>query len=130
MINNVTLIGRLTRDMDLSYLSTGTAKGSLSLAVNENTKAGEHTSFFDVVLWGKTAESLQRYLTKGKQIGVVGKIKQERWEKDGQNRSKVVIYAHVVQLLGGQAESKSQASYSQPDTEPEPFEDDMSDIPF
>jgi len=58
-------------------------------------------SFFDVTIWGKTAENLKPYLVKGKQIAVDGYLKQDRWQKDGQNFSKVNIVANSVQLLGG-----------------------------
>ena len=61
----------------------------------------EEASFFDVTLWGKMAEGLNTYLVKGKQIAVEGELEQERWEKDGQNHSKVTITASNIQLLGG-----------------------------
>ncbi len=63
-------------------------------------------SYFDSTIWGKNAENLKRYLTKGKQIGVQGYLKQERW-KDKQtenNRSRVYIVADSVQLLGGKSD--------------------------
>jgi single-strand DNA-binding protein len=104
-VNNVTLIGRLTRDADLKYTSNGKAVSKFSLAVNEKRKVGDdwkdEAGFFEIVLWGQIGESLNQYLTKGKQIAVTGRLTQERWEQDGQNRSKVVVTAATVQLLGG-----------------------------
>lgn len=104
-INNVVIVGRLTRDAELKYTSGGTAVSKLGIAVNKRKKQGdewkEEASFFDVTLWGKMAEGLNTYLVKGKQIAVEGELEQERWEKDGQNHSKVTITASNVQLLGG-----------------------------
>jgi len=103
--NNVTLVGRLTRDAELKYTNSGAAVTKFSIAVNERRKKGEQwedeANFFDVTLWGKSAEAVTQYLTKGKQIAVTGKLKQNRWEQDGQARSKVEIVAFSVQLLGG-----------------------------
>ena len=57
--------------------------------------------FFDVVLFGRQGESINQYLTKGKQVAIQGELRQDRWEQDGQSRSKVEIVATNVQLLGG-----------------------------
>ena len=129
-INQVTLIGRLTRDAELKYTSGGMAIANLSLAVNRRVKKGEQwteeVSFFEIVLFGKTAEGLKPYLLKGKQIAVEGELKQERWEKEGQSRSKVVINASNVQLLGGN-EKQTQQGGQTVQAEPEGFQED---IPF
>ena len=104
-INSVTIIGRLTRDADLRMTSAGIAITSFSIAVNRSVKKGDEwtdeASFLDCVLWGKIGEIIVQYLTKGKQIAVVGSLRQDRWtDKEGANRSKVVINAETVQLLG------------------------------
>jgi len=104
-INHVVLIGRLTRDAEVKYTSSGQAVCKFSIAVNRRKKNGDNwedeANFFDIVLWGKQGESLQSYLVKGKMIGVDGELRQDRWQQDGQNRSKVEIIASYVQLLGG-----------------------------
>lgn len=104
-INIVTLVGRLTREAELKYTNSGLAVCKFSLAVNRRKRSGEQwtdeVSYFDVVLWGKQGEAIQQYLGKGKQIAVSGELRQNRWEQDGQNRSKVEIVASNVQLLGG-----------------------------
>lgn len=107
-LNEVVLIGRVTRDLDeksFGYVGNGQARASLSIAVNRSKKVGENwtdeVSYFDVTIWGKLAETLQPNLTKGKQIAVRGFLKQDRWETDGQKKSKVTIVAESVQLLGG-----------------------------
>ncbi|MDR3301380.1 MAG: single-stranded DNA-binding protein [Spirochaetaceae bacterium] len=103
-INHVTLIGRLTRDAEYKVLPSGQAVCNFSIAVNRRKKVGDQwedeANYFDIVLWGKQADSLNRYLVKGKQIGIDGELRQDRWQQDGQNRSKVIISAINVQLLG------------------------------
>ena len=103
-INCVTITGRLTRDAELKSTAGGTAVCKFGVAVNRRTKKGDEwaneASFFDVSLWGRQAETLSRYLTKGKQVGVTGELRQERWRRDGQAQSKVAIVASGVQLFG------------------------------
>jgi single-strand DNA-binding protein len=104
-INHVVLVGRLTRDAELKYTAGGQAVCKFSLAVNRRRKNGDQwedeVNYFDVVLWGRQGESLNQYLVKGKSVGVEGELRQDRWQEDGQNRSKVEIVANNIQLLGG-----------------------------
>ncbi len=104
-INQVIIIGRLTRDAELKYTQGGLAIGNFSIAVNRRKKSGDQwvdeVSYFEVSLFGKQAETLNQYMMKGKQVAVHGELRQDRWEQDGQSRSKVVIVANNVQLLGG-----------------------------
>lgn len=106
-INSVVLIGRITKDVgsderSFSYIGNGTAKAVVNLAVNRSVKKGDkwedETSFIDVVIWGKLAENLKPRLTKGKQISVMGSLKQDRWEKDGQKQSKIYVNAEQVEI--------------------------------
>ena len=110
-LNHVTLIGRLTRDAELKYTPGGLAISSFSIAVNRRRKNGDQwvdeVSYFDINLYGKPAESLKQYLTKGKQVAVDGELRQDRWEKDGQNHSRIYIAANNVQLLGGNSGSSN-----------------------
>ena len=114
-LNHVVLVGRLTRDVgsderSFGYVANGQARANLSIAVNRSRKDAasgnwvEEANFFEVTLWGKQAENLKPYLTKGKQIAVDGYLKQDRWQKDGQNFSRVTIVANNVQLLGGRSD--------------------------
>jgi single-strand DNA-binding protein len=104
-LNHVVLVGRLTRDADYKILPSGQAVCNFSIAVNRRKNVGDswedEANFFDIVLWGKQADSLNRYLVKGKQVGIDGELRQDRWQQDGQSRSKVIISAINVQLLGG-----------------------------
>ena len=99
------LVGRLTRDSELRYTSGGSPICSFSVATSSRKKKGDQwideASFWDIELWGKQGESLQQYLVKGKQVAIEGSMRQDRWEKDGQPRMKVVVNANSVQLLGG-----------------------------
>lgn len=111
-VNHVILIGHMTRDAELKYTSGGMAVCKFAIAVNKRRKQGEQwieeANFFDIVLWGKSGESLNQYLVKGKQIAVEGELRQNRWEQDGQARSKIEINASNVQLLGGVPGQQSQ----------------------
>jgi len=104
-LNHAVLIGRLTRDAELKYTSSGQAVCKFSIAVNRRKKNGDQwedeANFFDIVIWGRQGESLHQYLLKGKMVGVDGELRQDRWQQDGQNRSKVEIIANYLQLLGG-----------------------------
>jgi single-strand DNA-binding protein len=108
-LNHVVLIGRLTRDAELKYTSGGQAVCKFSIAVNRRKKSGDQwedeANFFDIVVWGRQGESLHPYLVKGKMVGVDGELRQDRWQQDGQNRSKVEIIANYLQLLGGGSSS-------------------------
>lgn len=114
-VNKVILIGRTTHEIDersFGYTTGGTARLNISIAVNRREKRNgewaDRVSYFDVTIWGKTAENIKQYLTKGKQIAVEGYLDQQRWEKDGQKYSKVCIIADNVQLLGGKNEGAPQ----------------------
>jgi single-strand DNA-binding protein len=105
-MNTVTLIGRLVRDAELKQ-TTNSRVAKFAVAVNRWDGTEEVASFFDCVLWGRRADSLTEYLTKGTQVGLRGELQQERWEKDGQTRSRVVINVRDVQLLGGKKREDS-----------------------
>ena len=104
-INHVTLVGRLTRDAELKYTNSGQAVSNISLAVNQRRRRDDQwvdeAHFFDCVVWGRTAEVLNQYLVKGKQIGIEGQLRQNRWEQEGRTRSRVEISVNNIQLLGG-----------------------------
>lgn len=96
MINAVTLVGRLTRDVDLRYTQNGKAVANFGMAVNrpfKNANGEYDADFINCQAWGKTAENLANYMKKGNQIGVVGRIQTRRYEdKDG----KMVYVTEVV----------------------------------
>ena len=106
-VNKVILVGNLGRDAELRYTPGRLAGRDLNLATTEiwNDKAGqrqEKTEWHRVVLWGKTAESLNEYLTKGKQIYVEGRLQTRQWDdKDGNKRYTTEIRGDRIVLLGG-----------------------------
>ena len=106
-VNKVILVGNLGRDSELRYTPGGAAVATLNLATTEvwNDKAGqkqEKTEWHRIVLWGKQAESLQEYLTKGKQIYVEGRLQTRQWDdKDGNKKYTTEIKADRITLLGG-----------------------------
>jgi single-strand DNA-binding protein len=106
-VNKVILVGNLGRDAELRYTPGGSPVATLNMATTEvwNDKGGqrqEKTEWHRVVLWGKTAESLSEYLTKGKQIYVEGRLQTRQWDdKDGNKRYTTEIRGDRIVLLGG-----------------------------
>lgn len=139
-INKTLLIGRLTRDAEISYTQGESAVVKFSIASNHSVKKGDKweddASFFDIVYFGKPAEGLQPFLTKGKQVGIEAHLKQDRWtdKETGKQRSKISIIAENAQLLGGRGDGNG--SQAAPQSAPSAgFKEDIpysepSDIPF
>ena len=110
-INRVVLVGNLTRDPELRHTPGGAAVCSLRLAVNTRRKdagTGEWTekpNYFDVTVWGQQGESCAQYLSKGRQVGVQGRLEWREWDaQDGTKRQAVEVVADSVQFLGSRAE--------------------------
>jgi single-strand DNA-binding protein len=142
-INHVVLIGRLTREAELKYTAGGQSVCKFSIAVNRRKKNGDQwedeANFFDIVVWGRQGESLHPYLVKGKMVGVDGELRQDRWQQDGQNRSKVEVIANYLQLLGGGNSSHEKSSEAPKDSSADTHRESYSthrednfhdDIPF
>ena len=140
-VNKVILVGNLGRDAELRYTPGGAAVSSLNLATTEvwndrNNQRQEKTEWHRVILWGKQAESLQEYLTKGKQIYVEGRLQTRQWDdKEGNKRYTTEIKADRVVLLSGSGRGASAGGMdrgghpSGPEEAPiEPITED--DIPF
>ncbi len=106
-VNKVILVGNLGRDAELRYTPGGAAVATLNLATTEvwtdkSNQKQEKTEWHRVILWGKQAESLQEYLTKGKQIYVEGRLQTRSWDdKDGNKKYTTEIKADRITLLGG-----------------------------
>jgi|SRR4051794_5566842 single-strand DNA-binding protein len=149
-VNKVILVGNLGRDAELRYTPGGAAVATLNMATTEvwNDKGGqrqEKTEWHRIVLWGKSAESLAEYLTKGKQIYVEGRLQTRQWDdKDGNKRYTTEIRGDRIVLLGGggggarggggmsrggeESMGGGQPSHGGPDIPDTPLTDD--DIPF
>src|SRR4051812_37531132 len=135
-VNKVILVGNLGRDAELRYTPGGAAVATLNLATTEawNDKGGqrqEKTEWHRIVLWGKQAESLQEYLTKGKQLYVEGRLQTRQWDdKDGNKKYTTEIKADRITLLGGVGGNRDGAHGERAagDAPLEPITDD--DVPF
>lgn len=104
-LNTVVLIGRFTRDPEYKIVNEGSSLVNFSIANNRtyvvNGVKKEETHFFDCVAWGKLAEIIKQYASKGKQVLVEGRLVQETWDTpDGKKASKVKIRLENIQLLG------------------------------
>ena len=110
-LNTVNIMGNLTRDPELKYIPSGKAVCSLSIANNRiYSKNGEkvtEVSYFDVEVWGVIAENCVKYLKKGNGIIVEGRLRQDRWEKDGKTQSRVRISANNVHFMPKKREDAS-----------------------
>jgi len=130
-INTTAINGNLTRDPDIRVLPSGLSVGTLSVAVNDSQKKGDQyedvVSFLDVKVVGKTAEVCGQYLTKGAMVVVDGKLRQERWEKDGKNFSRVVIMANHVVFGGRSPEAPDRSPAGSPADAPAV---DVDGMPF
>lgn len=108
-VNQVILMGNLTRDPELRQTPNGQSVVSFSLALNRAYKdqSGEWqevTDFIDVVAWGPLAERVAQYLNKGRRALVQGRLQSRSWEQEGQKRSKVEVLANDVTFLDGRGE--------------------------
>lgn len=103
-MNKILLIGRLTRDPEIRYTSTGTPSAKFGLAVDRKfkDKGGKKTTdFFDVEAWGKLAELCGNHLDKGRQVAIEGEMRRDEWtDKEGQKRTSWKVNADTVEFLG------------------------------
>lgn len=106
-LNVVTLIGRVGGDPDIKYFESGSVVCNLTLAVNRQ-KRDSQPDWFNLKMWGKTAEVAANYVRKGSQIGVTGRLEIETWKdrQTGAERSKPVIVVERLELLGSKRDSE------------------------
>lgn len=143
-INSVTLIGRLVRDIELKTTESGKTVTSFTLAVDGYNKDSD-ANFIDCVAWGKAAEILKQYTSKGKQIGITGRLQTRVWERDNIKRKITEIVIDQFQLLSNKnndgddtkstiaakpTPAQKRTVESTVGTLPEQDEIDLSDIPF
>lgn len=124
---NVTLLGNLTRDIELQKTSSGKSVAKFAIAVN-HTK--DDASFIDCVAWESTAEFLSKYAQKGQSLYLEGVLKQNKWQdKDGNNRSRLEVVVRAAEIL-----SRSERTEAKGDVVPTEEEVDrpisLQDIPF
>ena len=147
-INQVILMGNLTRDPELRTTPSGQSVCSFSIAVNRSWQGQDGTQqdavdYFDVTAWGKLGELVNQYMSKGRRCLIQGRLSQRSWEQEGQKRSKVEVVANDVTFLdsgsgaGGDAAPRSSdgstSSKKKDDVVVEDIADkpiDLSEIPF
>jgi single-strand DNA-binding protein len=124
--NRVILIGNLTRDVELRYLQSGMAVTDIGLAVNEKYKNSngewvEDVTFVDVTAWGRTAEVMSEYLSKGSPVFIEGRLKLDTWEgQDGQKRSKLKVTCDRMQLIGPKGQARPEGAAPRAANRPSP----------
>lgn len=146
-LNQVFLLGNLTRDPEVRQTPSGQSVCNFGLALNRSFKKGdqweEATDFVNCVAWGPLGERIGQYLTKGRRVLVQGSLRSSSWEQDGQKRSKLEVWANDVTFLdgrGGSDEGGSPAPAAKPSakkaTDDVVIEDigdepiNLDDIPF
>ena len=140
-VNKVIIIGRLGTDPEVKTVSGDNTVARLSVATSENWtdrngQKQERTEWHRVVVWGKLAELCGRYLSKGRQVYLEGRLQTRSWEdQQGQKRYTTEVVANTVQFLGGaqQAQSDSMSAGNDFPTQnfgPEPSFDADEEIPF
>lgn len=126
MINKNIIAGNFTRDPELRQTQGGSSICNFSIANNESWTDGngnkqEYVSYFECVAFGKTAETIQKYFSKGKPILIEAKAKQDRWQDDNaKNHSKIVFRVEKFHFIGCKESTQNQPQ-DWPDEEPQPF---------
>ncbi len=134
-LNKVMIIGHLGRDPEMRYTPSGRPVTTFSTAVSRswNSSDGERhseTEWFKVVAWGNLAEICKKYLTKGQQVYIEGRLQTRHWEdKEGQKRTSVEVIANEMTMIGDRRDKRPSQGEDAPDTEPSPpIEED--EFPF
>ena len=125
-MNEVNLIGRLTRDPEVRYTQNNMAVARFSIAID---RMNGGTDFPSIVAFGKTAENCEKYLSKGRQVGITGRIQTGSYEKDGRKIYTTDVVASRVEFLGGKSSDTESTAQESIDI-PEGFEALDDDVPF
>ena len=133
-INRVNISGNLTRDPQLRVTASGTSVLDFGVAVNERRKnqSGEwedRANFVDCTMFGKRAEAVEKFLSKGQKVAIEGKLRYSSWEKDGQKRSKLSVIVDEIEFM---SRRDGQQATQQPARQEQPAQDDYESefIPF
>lgn len=135
-MNNVNLVGRLTKDVELKYTGSQTAVATGTLAVNRQFKSAngeKETDFINIVAWRKTAEILSNYASKGSQIGITGRIQTRNYEgNDGKRVYVTEVVAESINLLDSRSSNEQQPPQKQERSfsASSPVDIDELDLPF
>ena len=129
-MNSIQLVGRAGRDPEVRYFESGTMVANLSLAVRGQKK--DEIEWFNLAIWGKTAQIAADYVKKGSLIGVIGKVTTEKWtdKSSGEERSKPVVVVDRLELLGSKADNEGPAPAGNRPEPPRPGTQPDDEIPF
>ena len=135
--NQVVLVGNMVRDPEVKALNNGSSVAKFTIGMTrkwqtENGEKKEEATFVDIDSFGKTASVIEKYLRKGDPVLVEGRLKMEQWEKDGQKRSKLMVVANAIQLLGKPVDTSArQPVQGQAASTPAPQQSTTpDDVPF
>ncbi len=139
MANKVILVGHVGRDPEIKSLPSGTRLATFSLATNERRKDqdgnwGEHTEWHNLVVWDRLVDIVERFVTRGKQLYIEGRIRTRTYETDGQKKYFTEIHVRELELLGS-AGGGGGGGARRPDdgygsSNGGGFPDDADDVPF
>lgn len=145
-VNKVILVGNVGKDPEVRYLEKNVAVANFTLATTERgytmqngTQVPDRTEWHNIVAWRGLAEIAEKYIRKGSQLYIEGKIQSRSWEKDGVKRYTTEIYAENIQLLGKRLEtgevhapvtSQPQTTSTTQDAQLPPVSDEESGLPF
>ncbi|MGB3571337.1 MAG: single-stranded DNA-binding protein [Phormidesmis sp.] len=116
-VNIVTLVGRVGRDPEIRYFESGNVLAKCGLAVNRRTKNNDQPDWFNLEIWGKTAEIAANYVRKGSLIGVTGSLKLDSWQDraTGATRTSPVIRVNQLDLLGSKRDNEAPMAHGDND---------------
>jgi single-strand DNA-binding protein len=122
MFNQITLLGNLTRDIELKYAQSGSAIASTCVATSHKFKVNdekrEDVMFIDLTFFGRSAEIANEYLRKGSKVFITGRLKLDQWvDKDGQKRSKHIVIVETMKMLDNKQDNsgdQEKQSYKMP----------------
>ena len=137
-MNNVSLVGRLTKDVELKHTNSQTAVATGTLAVNRQFKSAngeKEVDFINIVAWRKTAEIIANYTSKGSQIGITGRIQTRNYEgNDGKRGYVTEVVAETVMLLDSNSNNRQpqqpQQKQERPFSASSPMDIDDLELPF
>jgi len=123
MVNRVTLIGRVGKDPEIKHLDGDRTVVNFTLATSEKYKDKETTEWHRIVIWGKLAEVVEKYVHKGDLLYLEGRIQSREYEKDGQKQRAYEIIANQMKMLGGKGGGQHQEKPADDDFVPEQDDD-------
>ncbi len=110
-LNVVTLVGRAGQDPEVRFFESGNVVCKVSIAVDRRRSSSDEPDWFDLEIWGRTAEIAGKYVHKGKQIGITGTLKLDRWKdrNTGEDRQRPIIKVDRLDLLGSRQDQQGGA---------------------